>query len=44
MKARSKDGRYSPAFAADFIALQSGKVAGYRSLDFTRHPIPDTAQ
>jgi hypothetical protein len=44
MKARSKDRRYSPAFAADFIVLQPGKVAGYRSPDFTRHPIPDTAQ
>lgn len=43
MKARSKDRRYSSAFAADFIALHSGKFAGYRSLDFARHPIPDTA-
>lgn len=44
MKARSKDGKDSLAFAADFIALHSGENARCRHLDFTRKLIPDSAQ
>lgn len=44
MKARSTDEKARFAYAADFIALQFGKIVWYCRLIFIRHPISDTAR